>query len=569
MLSNDPKKFWRVINPSSEQTITLINGSGDAIAPEQCASSLNISFTGNFCRTINVPLPPKICYNYPIMFPIMIDSVGVENIIKSLKLSSAPGCDLITTKFLKGTCAYSSIILTKIFQQSLHEGVLPIEWKIGKIVPFHKSGDKHSPLNYRPISLTSIPCKILEHILYSNLATFLESNSFFTRHQHGFRKTFSCETQLVAFTHKLNVILDQTSSADCIFIDFSKAFDKVCHNLLLHKLNELNIDPRLLTWLECFLKNRSQFVSVNNVSSEPSAVHSGVPQGSVLGPLLFLIYINDLPSCITSNIHLFADDCVIFREITCDGDITSLQHDLNSISLWCKTWLMELNNKKCQFLRVSRANHQLPNYYLDNTPLQSVTNYKYLGVHITTDLTWTVHCNYVIKNANRMLGYLRRNFSTAPSFLKLLLYTTLIRPKLEYSAAVWDPSHANLIHSLEMVQNNSIRFILSNYNRTASITAMKSSLNLPSLSSRRKMFRLHLFHKLFHHTSLRDGLILPPSYISPRLDHSHKVGLPSCRTRAFSQSFIPRTSEDWNRLPASAATIVNHLHFKSVLASYV
>lgn len=266
---------------------------------------------------------------------------------------------------------------------------------------------------------------------------------------------------------------------------------------------------------------------------------------------------------------MFADDCVIFREITSDDDTTTLQHDLNSVSLWCRTWKMELNNTKCKFLRVSRTNNQPQTYYLDNTPLEQVSYYKYLGVHITTDLSWTIHCNYVIKNANRMLGYLRRNFSRAPSSLKLLLYTTLIRPKLEYAAAVWDPSHCNLTQSLEMVQNNSARFILSNYNRNASITVMKSSLNLPSLSSRRKMLRLHLFHKLFHHPSLRDDLISPPRYISSRLDHSHKVGLPFCRTNTFSQSFIPRTSADWNFLPGSAATIENHLHFKSVLSNYI
>lgn len=150
-----------------------------------------------------------------------------------------------------------------------------------------------------------------------------------------------------------------------------------------------------------------------------------MPQGSVLGPLLFLIYINDLTSCVSSNINLFADDCVVFREIICDDDLTTLQTDLNSITAWCLKWRMELNVSKCKFMRVSRKNNPLPVYYLDSIALDSVSSYKYLGVNITSNLTWNVHIEHIINNANRMLGYLRRNFAKAPSSLKLLLYKIL------------------------------------------------------------------------------------------------------------------------------------------------
>lgn len=159
-------------------------------------------------------------------------------------LSLCPGADLINAKFLKGTKAYSSLFLLLIFQQSIDTGEIPDDWRIGKVVPIHKSGNSASPYNYRPISLTSISCKILEHILYSEIFHFLDSNSFFSYAQHGFRKTLSCETQLIAFTHKLHLILDCRSFADCIFLDFSKAFDKVCHKLLLSKLAQLNFKVR-------------------------------------------------------------------------------------------------------------------------------------------------------------------------------------------------------------------------------------------------------------------------------------------------------------------------------------
>lgn len=179
MLKTDTKKFWRVINPKANDIITLIDSSGNVIPTNQCASALNDVFMHNFSSTTHITLPSTHDYDYQAMFPIIIEPAGIVPIISSLKLSSAPGHDLINAKFLKSTSCYSSIFLGMIFQQSLDKGSLPDEWKIGKVIPLHKSGDKHSPYNYRPISLTSIPCKMLEHILASNLASFLETNSFF------------------------------------------------------------------------------------------------------------------------------------------------------------------------------------------------------------------------------------------------------------------------------------------------------------------------------------------------------------------------------------------------------
>lgn len=259
------------------------------------------------------------------------------------------------------------------------------------MVPVFKSGSIVSPSNYRPISLKSIPCKIFEHIIYSNLVRFLESNSFFHPAQHGFRKHHSCETQLLSFTQKIHVILDARSSADCIFLDLSKAFDKVCHRLLMLKLRSLNLDSSLLKWIECFVINRHQFVSANHFNSSPAIVASGVPQGSVLGPLLFLIYINDLLNCVSSPIHLFADDCVVFREIKNGADVNTLQADPDNIATWCDNWRMELNISKCKAMRITRTSTVTPMYFVKGIPLEPVASYKYLGVHITNNLKWDMH----------------------------------------------------------------------------------------------------------------------------------------------------------------------------------
>lgn len=213
------------------------------------------------------------------------------------------------------------------------------------------------------------------------------------------------------------------------------------HHLLLLKLSTLNIDPNILKWIECFLNNRTQFVTANNSKSPRCAVKSGVPQGSVLGPLLFLIYINDLPAVVNSSIKLFADDCVLYREITNQHDNFMLQKDLDNISRWCSQWLMFLNPTKCKIMSVSRrSNSPTPfGYIINETNLEHVTSYKYLGIQLNSNLSWHAHIEYITNNANRSLGYIRRNFSKAPPHLKLLLYKTLIRPKLEYASSVWDP----------------------------------------------------------------------------------------------------------------------------------
>lgn len=220
-------------------------------------------------------------------------------------------------------------------------------------------------------------------------------------------------------------------------------------------------------------------------------------------------------------------------------------------------------------MTVSRQYDSSSTYKLGDIELDHVSSYRYLGVTITYNITWNTHINMISNSANRTLGYLRRNFNKAPPALKMLLYKTLVRSKLEYAAAIWDPHHANLIRSLELIQNNAARFILSNYHRTASITALKQALSLPFLSLRRKYFRLCLFHKVFHHSSLRTEVITPPTYRSSRIDHKHKVKGIFCKTNTFYFSFIPHTSNDWNHLPDDVVSISDHSLFSHSLSAHL
>lgn len=566
-LQNNPRKFWSIVNGNKNKIVQLTH-CGVPVPNNECCKLLNDAFCSVFLHRFSSCVPTAPSHNFFPMDYIVIDWVGVRKLISNLNMSSSAGPDGINSKILKCTELYSSLILSKIFHQSLQCSSLPGDWKKGKVVPVHKSGNTNSPENYRPISLTSIPCKMLEHIIYTHLISFLEENSFFNNCQYGFRKTVSCETQLLSFTNDLFVNTDQGFDTDCIFLDFAKAFDTVSHDLLLLKLSKLSIDPNVLSWIKDFLSNRTQYVTANDCLSPSCAVTSGVPQGSVLGPLLFLIYINDLPDCITfSTIKLFADDCVLYLKISTPADILKLQTDLNNLSDWCNKWLMRLNVMKCKYMRISLRDNTANTctYNLHGASLSQVDSYKYLGLHITKNLSWQVHVDYITNNSNRTLGYLRRNFSSAPSSLKLTLYKTLVRPKLEYACSIWDPSKHTLILALESIQNRAARFVFSNYSRHSSVTAMKKSLNLPDLSLRRKCSRLSLFHKIFHHNPiLKEQLFTNPSYISSRLDHGLKVGVPSSRTNLYHDSFIPRTSRDWNHLPAAIASITDVNNFKVI-----
>lgn len=572
LIQANPKRFWEIIRGNAHKNgISLLTSSGGPVPEHMCSTLLNETFASSFSSpNLPGPMPEIHPTQYHSMHPIIFNSTGIKSIIQKLKSKASCGVDEINAIFLKNTAEYCSIILEHIYSQSYNSGTLPFDWKTGRVIPIYKSGPSHDPQNYRPISLTSVPCKVMEHIIYTHLVNFLEHNNFFTASQHGFRKNFSCDTQLIAFTHFLHSNLDGGFLTDCIFLDFSKAFDKVNHALLLHKLSVLNIDTAVINWIRAFLTSRVQFVAANDVNSSLIPVDSGVPQGSVLGPLLFLIYINDLPTNVSSKICLFADDCVLYRKVTDAADISLIQEDLNNITKWCQLWRMELNVRKCKSMRISSAEVTSPTYTLNNIPLECVTSYKYLGVHITNNLSWKTHIDYIATKATSTLGYFRRKFPQAPSSLKLLLYTTFIRPKLEYASSVWDTGYQNHIKLLEKIQNRSVRFILNNYQRTASVTNMKDILHLPLLSHRRKLSRLYLFHKIYYHNSyLHSMLLQPPPYISSRIDHRQKVNIPHSNTVGFSHSFLPTTTRDWNNLPASLTSITNTNNFKIALRSFI
>ena len=308
------------------------------------------------------------------------------------------------------------------------------------VAPIFKKGDKHNPCYYRHISLTCIISKCMEHILVSNIMQHLDSNTILYALQHGFRKQLSCDTQLLSLFQDLS---SNPSQTDMIIKDFSKAFDKVPHRRLQYKLNWYGIRGYTHTWIHNFLQGRSQRVVSEGSQSSSHPVLCGVPQGTVLGPILSLIYINDLPDeAINSTIRLFADDCILYRSIKTERDSTLLQTYLDYIAQWKLTWQMKFNIDKCYTMQVGRKRHNIINTYtLHDHPLPITDSAKYLGITISNDLKWNKHVRNITSKANSTLGSLRRNLRLSSHTVKTHAYQALVRPHLQYASAVCDPPH--------------------------------------------------------------------------------------------------------------------------------
>ena len=287
------------------------------------------------------------------------------------------------------------------------------------VTAIYKSGPKAEACNYRPISLTCICCKVMEHIILSHVAKHLNSNNILIDEQHGFRERLSTVTQLVNSTNDWSETLNHKGQTDVILLDFSKAFDKVSHQLLAEKLQYYGITHNTLGWINNFLSNRKQAVSVNGTHSSTIDVTSGVPQGSVLGPVLFLLYINDINEHIQSNIKLFADDSIVYREIKTADDQQILQNDLNTLTEWSNKWLMSFNIKKCAVLTITpKRSPKTHQYTLLGEQLTRVQKHDYLGVTISHDLRWKDHCSKVAQKASCTLGLLRRTLSPCSQQVK-------------------------------------------------------------------------------------------------------------------------------------------------------
>ena len=343
------------------------------------ATLLNNQFVSVFTDEDTTDMPDLTNAPFPDMDTIVIHENGVAKMLRNIKPHKATSPDEIPARLLKEAADQLAPILTLIFQASYNQGTVPAAWRQADVVPVFKKGDPATPSNYPPISLTAISCKLIIMIMQTSIMRHLDNNAILHDSQHGFRKCCSCETQLLLTTADIHRALDNNIQADGILLDFSKAFDKVPHKRLALKLDHYGVRGNTLSWIKSFLADRTQKVVLNGKQLETIPVTSGVPQGTVLGPLLFLIYINDLPDSVRhSTTRLFADDYLIYRNIRSARDTELLQQDMDQLQIWEKDWLMNFNTSKCQTIHFSRKRTPITKTYtIHGEDLESVDNATY------------------------------------------------------------------------------------------------------------------------------------------------------------------------------------------------
>lgn len=368
---------------------------------------------------------------------VIFTTAAVQQKLTSLRKYAAPGLDDITPRTLIRLAPVLAEPLSVFFQNMFLQGVTPEQWKQGVITPAYKGGNRSDPSNYRPITLLPILSKVMESVVADQLRQYLETSNLLSAAQHGFRKNRSCLTNLLLTRDSWTQILDQGGEVDAIYLDFSKAFDRVHHQTLIHKLSILGIGGPLLTWIQNYLLGRTVTVRISGTLSNKAHIPLGVPQGSVLGPLLFLILINDLPEVLSSPCQIFADDVKLWRPIVSDADRKALQTDLDELYRWSLVNRLYFNPQKCHILQLRGTGNR--KYFIGSACLTTSTTERDLGVLIQDDLGTSSQCRKAANAANKFQALFRRAFGPTTRGVLRTLITTYIRPVTEYAVQSWSP----------------------------------------------------------------------------------------------------------------------------------
>ena len=497
-----------------------------------------------------------------------------------LKTNKSPGPDQMHPRVLREIATSILKPVTIIFRTSIRTKKVPAKWKHANVSALFKKGSKTVPENYRPVSLTAVLCKTLESIIRDHIIDHMTRNKLFSPKQFGFIAGRSTTLQLLHVLNLWTEILDQGGSLDAVYCDFMKAFDKVPHRRLVHKIEKYGITGSILGWISSFLSNRTQCVNINQTYSKKAEVSSGIPQGSVLGPILFVLYINDLPEVVSEGtwIYLFADDTKIFREIKSFDDKIILQNDVEELVKWSAKWLLKFHPDKCVYMSIGNPNKfiipqslfETP-YNMECQPLKYSECEKDLGVHVDHDLKFDKHINSKINTANRIMGIVKRTFVFLEPYTFCAIFKGLIRPHLEYAAPVWSPYTVKLKESIERVQRRATKVVpgLSHLSYPERLRA----LNLPTLAYRRARGDMITVYKLLNREG--DGY---DASLPSLLTMSHTNNLRGNDRKLYNTNrvhkdigkfaFHNRVTKIWNSLPNHVVNSKDTISFEISLDKF-
>ena len=441
--------------------------------------------------------------------------------IKAMNRLSAVGPDKFPVLILKECGPVLAPVITKLWKASLDSGEIATKFKNQSIIPLFKKGKRSIAANYRPVSLTSHLIKMFERVVRAKLVDYIVAQDIINHDQHGFQAGRSCLTQLLHHVQDIMDDLDSDENADILYLDFSKAFDKVDHAILLKKLHKYGIQGNAHRWLASFLSGRTQHVVVDGVESIIIMVLSGVPQGTVLGPLLFILYINDLFLVVKHcKVKVFADDSKLHKNISSPSDSERLQEDLCAVVRWAVANNMELNESKFQLLQHGKNPELKQPYTLPSgTSISSDDVVKDLGVYVDKDLCWRQHITRKSSEAASKAGWVLRTFSTRDKDTMMMLFKTYVRSITEYCCALWSPHLQCDIIMIESIQR-SFTAKIAGYKHLSYWERLKQ-LDLYSLQRRRERYRIILVWKIYY------GKI--PNSVNISFQHSPRRGVTCLR----------------------------------------
>ena len=509
-----------------------------------------------------------------------IEEDEVFSMLQKLNICKSAGIDALGPRILKLAAPVITKPITHLINISIKEAIFPDDLKMAKITPIYKKGERSDPGNYRPISILPTLSKIIEKHIASQLRDFLQSFDLLQKEQSGFRQHHSCQTALTKLTDMWLKEMDEGNLTGTIFLDFTKAFDLVDHKVLIQKLGLYNFDNYSLKWFTSYLKNRRQSVHIGNTQSENLEVISGVPQGSVLGPLLFLIYINDLPLHVEySSIDIFADDATLHSSSP-DTDIIhdKLTSDLNNIGQWCEENKMKIDEKKtnCMLIgtnqKLARLSCRELNLAINNHKLDTVESEKLLGVHFNRNLSFTKHVDFVCKNISSKIALLCRINQYLPLQARKLYFNSYILPVIDYCLTVWGNAPKLHIERIHKLQKRAARVILDSPPDSSS-QPLFVELGWLTVFERVEYNKAILLYKSMNNMS--------PTYISSlfnfqnseyyslRSVENNNMAIPKHNTELFKNSFKYSGTKVWNALPITLRTACSLPAFKHNLYRHI
>ena len=571
--SKNPKKFWNHVN-SMKKLINsipiLIDADGNDVVSDIDKAEL---FSKQFAYSPPDPIPLAPNKSNPTKPPIHfipnLRPFPIEHVLKNLKNNKAMGIDNIPNCFLRKVHNELAVPLSKIFTVSYYSGKFPSIHKIAIVYPAHKKKGRSDPVNYRPLSLNPTISKVFEKTIATQLIEKCSNLNLLSPNQFGFLPGRSVESQLLKCTNDWTLNLENKTRTDILYLDLTKAFDRVSHKLLLNKLKNYGFPPDFMTFITSYLSERTQIVSINNVYSQPRKVPMGVPQGSVLGPLLFVLFINDISDVVKhSNIVIYADDIKIYKTIKSIADWAKLQTDINSVCDWLQNNGLTLSTEKCGILKIGENFLPTVNqpYHIAGQDITEFDSFRDLGVQIDNQLTFDSHVRSLATRASNISKCLKNAFDTPAKSFRLQMHKTFVLPILESFSPIWSPQAIGQIKQIESVQRSFTNRLFDSPEPT--YTDRCKELEIKTLISRRYFTDLITIHKLLHgkyvNLDYRNFFTLNTSTTRSG-SHSLRIVKVGRRSSARRNFLVDRITDLWNKF--SFEVVQNHTtsHFKSLL----